>query len=924
MNPLRNAPLSNSAQAWHALAARDVLQQLGSTEHGLSNGEAAERLKIYGPNRLPPPKRTAPWVRFLLQFHNVLIYVLIAAAAITGAMAFFGDGEHWIDTGVIIAVVVINAIIGYIQEGKAERALEAVRQMLSHEATVVRDGNRLTVPAENVVPGDVVVLHSGDKVPADLRLFQTRDLRIDEAVLTGESVPVDKDIRTVDKTASLGDRVGMAFSGTLVTYGQAMGVVTATGERTEIGRISAMLQGVEELTTPLLRKISTFGRVLSAVVIALAFFTFLIGYVVHDTYTPGDLFMVAVAVAVSAIPEGLPAIMTITLALGVQRMARRHAIIRRLPAVDTLGSVTVICSDKTGTLTRNEMTVTSVITSQGHYQVSGVGYAPNGGFTRDGQPVEPHHATDLLETLRGAMLCSEAQITQDDTGRWTLVGEPTEGALMAAAMKADLQRDLEQRHWPRNDAIPFESEHKYMATLHHNHENSGLRVVYVKGAPERVIAMCSHQGPIHAQHDIDRAHWEAQASELARQGKRVLAVAMKTVEPGKVELVREEATCGLSLLGLFGLIDPPRDEAITAIRECQEAGIRVKMITGDHALTATVIGKQLNIGDGSHAITGPEVQAMPPDELNVAVRNTDVFARVNPEHKLRLVAAIQANNEVVAMTGDGVNDAPALKRADVGIAMGRKGTEVAKESSDMVLTDDNFASIAHAVEEGRAVYDNLRKSILFILPTNGGEAVVIIAAIMLGMQLPITPVQILWVNMITTVTLALALGFERPESGVMKRPPRDPDAPLLSPFFMWRISFVSVLLFLGTFGAYLAIRLTQGDAVGEEAAEHLAYARTVAVNTLVLLETVYLFNTRFITAPALTRAGLFGSGYAVAAAVLAVIFQLLFTYLPAAQKLFHTRAIAPHHWLGIVVIAIGVFFIIELEKAIVRRRNMTS
>ncbi|MFV8836239.1 HAD-IC family P-type ATPase [Aquisalimonas sp. APHAB1-3] len=880
---------------WHATEAGAVVERLETHRDGLSRDAVAERLERHGPNRLRPQRRHGPLMRFLLQFHNVLIYVLVAAAVVTALLG------HWVDTGVILGVVVINAVIGVLQEGKAERALDAIRDMLSPQATAIRGGRRVTVPAEELVPGDIVVLQSGDKVPADLRLLRVRELRVDEAVLTGESVAVNKHADPVPADAVLGDRLNMAFSGTLVAYGQATGVVTATGDHTEIGRISSMLADVEKLTTPLLREIAVFGRWLAGAILVAAALTFLFGLAFRD-YAWGEIFLAAVGLAVAAIPEGLPAIMTITLAIGVQRMAGRNAIIRKLPAVETLGSVTVICSDKTGTLTRNEMTVQAVATAETDYAVSGVGYAPEGAMERDGAPVDPEAEAVLPEVLRAALLCNDA-VVQRREGGWHMEGDPTEGALMTLALKGGLDASDLRAELPRTDAIPFESEHRFMATLHHDHHGAG--VIYLKGAPERVLEMCARQRTADGDEVIDRDHWHGVMDGLADRGQRVLALAARAADAGQQELAFEHVDEGLVLLGLVGIIDPPREEAIAAVRQCQEAGIRTKMITGDHALTARAIGRELGIGDGSRVLNGGDVESMDDAALQRAVAETDVFARSSPEHKLRLVQALQASGERVAMTGDGVNDAPALKRADVGVAMGLKGTEVSKEASDMVLADDNFASIARAVEEGRTVYDNLRKALLFLLPTNGGQALVVIAAVLAGLLLPISPVQILWVNMVTAVTLGLALAFEPTEAGVMARPPRAPTEPILSGFLVWRVAFVSVLLVTATFGLFL---LAHADDAAME------YARTVAVNTLVVCQIFYLVSARFVRRPALAAGLMRGNPWVPGSIAAIVVLQLLFTYAPPLQLLFGSQALAPADWLRILAAGLTVFLLVELEK----------
>ncbi|HEX5363845.1 MAG TPA: cation-transporting P-type ATPase [Gallionella sp.] len=877
---------------WHSLPAQDVLAALDAVSDGLSSDDAQRRLEQYGPNRLTPPSRRGPLLRFLLQFHNLLIYVLLASAAVTALLA------HWVDTAVIVGVVVINAIIGFIQEGKAERAMDAIRRMLSPEATVLREGQRRVVEAGALVPGDIVLLQSGDKVPADLRLLNAKNLRIEEAALTGESAAVEKNAVPVDAQAVPGDRYCMAYSSTLVVYGQGKGVVVATADETEIGRISAMLEEVETLTTPLLRQMETFGRWLTVVIMALAVVCFLFGWLVHS-FGFGDMFLAAVSMAVAAIPEGLPAVLTITLALGVQRMAKRSAIVRRLPAVEALGSVTTICTDKTGTLTRNEMTVQRVITAAQVFEVSGTGYAPHGGFSSDG--IETGMTEQALDLLRAGLLCNDAQL-HENVGVWHVAGDPTEGALIPLALKAGMDAQFEQGAMPRTDHIPFESEHRFMATLHHDH--AGRALVYVKGAVEQVLAMCNKQRGAGEDEALNLPYWQERMAGSGALGQRVLALAMKTVDGGQRELSFTDMAGGFTLLGMVGISDPPREEAIAAVRDCIAAGIRVKMITGDHADTARAIAAQIGIGKGL-ALTGVEIDALDDEALRQAVREVDVFARASPAHKLRLVTALQANGEIVAMTGDGVNDAPALKRADIGVAMGRKGTEVAKEAAEMVLADDNFATIAHAVEEGRTVYDNIKKAIVFIMPTNGGEAGIVLIAILFGMTLPITPVQILWVNMVSAVTLALALSFEQAEPDVMRRPPRAAGEPILSGFMIWRISFVSVLLTLGTV-ALFQWALARGVS--------LEAARTLAVNALVTGEITYLFNCRYLLAPVRSWQDFTGNRYVLLSIGVLILLQLAFTYLPFMQRLFGVVALDAAAWVSILGFGVLLFVIVETEK----------
>jgi len=889
---------------WHAIENEQLLHRLGGSPHGLNTTEAQERLQTYGPNQLRPPQVRSIWARFFSQFHNLLIYVLIGAGLVTLLLG------HGVDSAVIVAVVLVNAIIGFIQEGKAERALDAVRKLLSPNAMVMRDGQRLTLPAAEVVPGDLVFVQSGDRVPADVRLLLQHELWSDESMLTGESLPVRKQNGAVELQSPLGDRCNMLYAGTMITAGQGQGLVVSTGEQTEIGRIGSLLEEVQTLSTPLTRQMHRFAVVLTVVILAIAALTALFGIAVQG-YTLEEMFLAAVGLAVAAIPEGLPAIITIALAIGVQRMAGKHAIIRRLPAVETLGSVTTICSDKTGTLTRNEMTVQGVILAERELGVGGSGYDPHGGFFEAGslQEVEPDKV--LQELCRGVILCNDSALRQSE-GQWRVEGDPMEGALSVLGIKAGLSAHETAETYPRLDVIPFESEHRFMATLHHDH--AGHHFLYVKGAAEALFPRCAAQrGPTGSQ-PFDEGFWNGCIEKVASKGQRTLVIAAREMPAGTQELNFDDID-DLTLLGVVGITDPPRQEAIKAVAECASAGIRVKMITGDHAGTALAIGRQLGIVDGSGVVTGSELEAMDDAALRKTVQKVDVFARATPEHKLRLVQALQENDEIVAMTGDGVNDAPALKRADVGVAMGMKGTEAAKQAAEMVLADDNFASIMRAVREGRTVYDNIRKSILFILPTNGGEALTILAAIALGRMLPVTAAQILWVNMITAVTLALALAFEPAEKHIMRRPPRDADEPLLNRFMVWRILFVSILMVIGTFGLFLYERASGAS---------IELARTVAVNTLVMAEVFYLLNVRLLHASVLTRNGIFGNRYVLMAIPLVLLFQMLFTYLPPMQKVFSTTGLDWQAWARIVAFGLLLFVLVELEKWIInlnRSRN---
>jgi calcium-translocating P-type ATPase len=855
----------------HARPAADCLADLKTRPEGLTASDAARRLAEHGPNRLPESQTRGPLRRFFAQFNNVLIYVLIGAAIVTGAL------QHWIDTGVILAVVLANAVIGFLQEGKAETAMAAIRQMLAPRAAVLRDGRRVTVDSATLVPGDIVLLEAGDKVPADLRLVEARGLGAQEAILTGESVPVEKATTPVAADAALGDRRSMLWSGTLVTQGTARGVVTATGAATEIGRIGGLLSGVEQLTTPLVAQMDHFARWLSFLILLVA--ALLLGWGYFVGHMPfADLFMTVVAIAVSAIPEGLPAVMTITLAIGVQAMARRSAIVRRLPAIESIGSVSVICTDKTGTLTRNEMVVAAAETEEGRFAVSGDGYAPQGQITPPG---------DLSALARASALCNDAAL-HDRNGVWTVEGDPMEGALLAFAGKVAVETAAR-----RLDAIPFDSRHRFMAVLT---EGPGGRMIHVKGAPERVLRMCG---------GADYAHWHDRAEAMARRGLRVLALAERAAPAGQIDPAALEG--GLTLLGLVGLIDPPRPEAIAAVAECRAAGIRVKMITGDHAGTAAAIAAQIGLQNPDRVLTGAELDKLDDAQLALEVASVDVFARTSPEDKLRLVTALQANGLSVAMTGDGVNDAPALKRADAGIAMGLKGSEAAKEAADLVLADDNFASIAAAVREGRTVYDNLKKVISWTLPTNAGEAMVVIVALIAGMALPMTAVQILWVNLITGITLGLALAFEPTESGTMARPPRRRDAPILSGELVWHVVLVATLFLAAVFGMF-TYALDRGYS--------LPLAQTIAMNTLVVLEIFHLFFIRNIHGTSLTLAAARGTKVVWTVVIAITAAQFAVTYIPVLQSVLGTEPVVLFDGFLIVGIGVAFFAIIEIEKQI--------
>jgi cation-transporting P-type ATPase F len=898
--------------AWHQLQTEQVVQLLDvDLRAGLPADEIPRRQAQYGPNRLTAQKRQSEWVRFLLQFHQPLLYLLLAASILT---LFF---KEWVDAVVIFGVVLVNAIVGYVQEAKAERAIEALAKMVITEATVRREGRKQRVASEELVPGDVVLLQSGDRVPADLRLFHVRDLQVDESALTGESVPVEKHADALALDTILAERKNLAFAGTLVTYGQAEGVVWGIGNQTETGRIARLISEATSLSTPLTRKIAQFSKVLLIAILALAAVTFVVGVLRGQPLV--EVFMSAVALAVGAIPEGLPAAVTIVLAIGVARMARRRAIIRKLPAVETLGSTTVICSDKTGTLTENQMTVQQVYAAKTRFEVTGAGYEPDGHIHRNGEPTQLAAQDALRECLQAGLLCNDAQLVRKE-GRLTVQGDPTEGALIVAAGKGGLIESEAHRLFPRLDLIPFESEHQYMVTLHAPPGNRE-HVIYVKGAVERLLDRCVDAlGESGGHTALDKEDLRLAAEAMAAQGLRVLAFARRRVSTDQTRVAHADVAGGLTFLGLQAMIDPPRAEAISAVRQCQRAGIRVKMITGDHALTAKAIAHQIGLngvagtGHELRVVTGRELEDFSDTELPEVAEQTDVFARVAPEQKLRLVQALQSRGHVVAMTGDGVNDAPALKQADIGVAMGIAGTDVAKGAADMMLTDDNFASIEAAVEEGRNVFDNLTKFIVWTLPTNFGQGLIILAAVLAGVTLPILPVQLLWVNMTTVILLGLMLVFESKERDLMQRPPRGPKTPIMTFPVVMRIGLVSALMLAGAFGLFVWEQAAHAASVAE--------ARTIAVNVVVMVLVFYLLNCRSLT-HSMFAVGVFSNLWIYAGIASMVAAQLLFTYAPIMNRLFHTAPISGQAWLRILAVAVAGYALVGIEKWIRRRWAMS-
>ncbi|HCC6341031.1 cation-transporting P-type ATPase [Citrobacter amalonaticus] len=898
-NRLHSAPCAGKKP--YQLTVEEVLKNQQSQPSGLTHNEASARLARDGLNALPEKAGKPAWLRFLAHFHDVLIYVLIAAAALTAVMG------HWVDTAVILGVAVINALIGHIQENNAEKSLKSIRNMLSASAVVVRNGQHETVATTDLVVGDIVVLRAGDRIPADLRVMEAHNLRVEEAILTGESTVVDKTAEALSGELPLGDRKNLLFSGTTISAGAGLGVVIATGEATELGHINQMMTEIEKHRTPLLVQMDKLGKAIFALILAMMLGLFIFSLLLRDM-PMGELLLSLISLAVAAVPEGLPAIISIILSLGVQTMARKRAIIRKLPTVETLGAMSVICSDKTGTLTMNEMTVKAIITADKNYRVQGNSYEPTGEIHVEENDAQAEIAPgSLLESyLRTIDLCNDSQLIRDEQGHWGITGGPTEGALKVLAAKAMLpavESELRSK-------IPFDSQYKYMAT--HYRIGNDERVL-VTGAPDVLFKLCRLQQTANGTEAFTQPHWEAEIARYAKEGLRMVAAAWKPARADADALTHDCLSEGLIFLGIAGMMDPPRPEAIAAIGACQQAGIRVKMITGDHPQTAMSIGGMLGIHNSTHAVTGYELEQMDEAELAEAAVTYDIFARTSPEHKLRLVKALQEKGEIVGMTGDGVNDAPALKQADVGIAMGIKGTEVTKEAADMVLTDDNFATIASAVQEGRRVYDNLKKTILFIMPTNLAQGLLIIVALLAGNLIPLTPVLILWMNMATSATLSFGLAFEAGERNIMRRPPRQSNENVMDGFAIWRVGFVGTLI------AACAFML---EAWLQPRGHSPEFIRTVLLQTLVTAQWVYMLNCRVSDGFSLGRGLLMNKGICLVSGIL-LLLQLAIIYVPFLQMLFGTEALPLRYWGITFAIGIALFFIVEIEKPLTRkyRRN---
>ena len=902
--------VKNESGKWHAIDYKEVLENFESSLQGLELEEVETRRQKYGANELKRKNKDGILKVLWRQINNPLIWVLIGSSTLATALGKITDGM------VVLAVVVVNSIIGFIQEYKAGKAIEALSNMVPENATVIRNGNIITIPVSEIVPGDIVQVAAGDRIPADMRIIQQKNLQVEEAALTGESVPSQKTTEAVTPDAVIGDRKCMVYSGTLVVSGIATAVVVKTGMDTELGKISDMLNETVDLDTPLTKKLGVIGKYLTIGIVAITAIIMFIGtyralgqgVLLFDALKESLIF--AIALAVGAIPEGLPAVVTIALAIGVQRMAKRNAIIRKLPAVETLGSTTVICSDKTGTLTRNEMTVSELWNYNYSIQVTGVGYHKAGVFKQNNAELAAL-PEDMLLLLKKAVLCSDANVLYT-ANEYSISGDPTEVALVVAAAKAGISIDGLRQEIPRKDVVPFDSEKQYMATLNDN--------IILKGAPEVVLKRCStHVGGV----NLDTQKIISQIELLGSKGMRVLAIAQKTQSKSD-EISVDDIENGFEFIGLIGMIDPPRTEAIEAIKACHNAGITVKMITGDHHATARAIGMELNLSANGTVVTGVDLSKMSDAELDKTIQSTNIFARVAPEHKLRLVKALQKANDVVAMTGDGVNDAPSLKQSNVGVAMGITGTSVSKESADIVLADDNFSSIAAAVEEGRRVYDNLLKSLAFLLPTNLGLAFILIYGIIFfpfnpitkELLLPMLPVQLLWINLVAAIALALPLAFEVKEPNVMNRPPRKPDEALFNGFVTFRVFFVSILMTVGTIVLF-SWEYSYSLSTGMAQTDALARSQSIAVTFIIFFQIFYLINCRSLKESVL-KIGLFSNGFIFLGIGSIMLLQAMFLYTPFMQKVFGTASLDGKGLFISFVAGSLIFVVISIEKWILR------
>jgi len=888
-------------EQWHNLSPDEALLALNSRRSGLAETETKRRLLQYGPNELKGRKKTPPVLVFLRQFLSPLIYILLAAVIVSVIV------EHFMDAAVIMGVLLLNAVIGFVQERRAESAMEALIQMAAPRARVRRDGNVKQIPAREIVPGDILLLETGDKVPADARLIEVSNLKVNEATLTGESMAVEKHTKAISGAVPVAERKNLVYMGTIVTYGRTTAMAVRTGMSTEIGKIATAIQEIKPEKTPLQRSVSKLSRYIIGLFLGILSLLVAVGILKGLGWL--EMFLLAVAAAVSAIPEGLPAVLTVVLAVGMRIMARRNAIIRKLVAVETLGSATVICSDKTGTLTLNEMTVQRLYVDGQWIEVTGEGYEPWGELRRNGQRVNPGSEEALTLHLRIGALCNDALLTCEQEF-CSIYGDPTEGALVVAAAKAGMNKEKLEKAFPRLDEIPFQSEKQYMATLH---PRDGGRVVYVKGSVERLLSLSKYHLKGSAIVPLEEADTQAimQANiSMAREAMRVIATAYVNLPLESKELEDEDIRGNLVFVGLAGMADPPREEAKEAVKLCKQAGIKVVMITGDHKVTAESIAGQLDLPPGE-AITGAELQAMSDEELSRQVEGISVFARIEPLHKLRIVNALKNHGHVVAMTGDGVNDAPALKAANIGIAMGITGTDVAKEASDMVLADDNFASVVAAVDEGRAIFNRLRNVIFFLLSTNLGELLALILSILFIGKAPLLAVQILWVNVVTDTAVAIPLGLEPKFGDELKQPPRHPKVGLIFPGLLLRIGFLAILMSVGIF---LIFNWAQARVSLEE-------ARTLAFCSMVAFEWFRAFNARS-DEHTLFRLGIFRNRWLVMSILIAIILQLAVIYVPFLQVAFNTVPLGIDKW-GIAILAGGSLFAIEEIRKVLFPRLFT-
>ncbi len=896
----------SSNNTWHNLTKEQTKSILSTNwERGLDNDEVLKRQQQFGLNVLTAKDQESLFILFLRQFNQPLIYILLVASAITILL------HEYVDASVILAVVLLNSIIGFVQESKAIKALQALSRTLTTNTIVWREAEKKEIPSSELVIGDIVWLQPGDKIPADIRIYNCKSLQVDESALTGESVSAIKNETTLSVETSLAERQNMVYASTLITNGITQGMVVSTGDQTEIGSISELIQSVKEQETPIGQKIRKFSHVILIFILVISVITLAIGLLRGGDFEP--MFMAAVALAVGAIPEGLPAAVTVILGIGVARMASKNVIVRKLPAVEILGSTTVICSDKTGTLTENQMTVREVYSQRNLLTVTGEGYDPEGNIFHHGHNIDLSRMKGTRECLIAGFLCNDSLLVHSD-GHYTIQGDPTEGSLIVSATKSGLDIEEIKSQYQRIDTIPFDSDHQYMATLHQR--VAANNIAYFKGSEERILALCSHEiDQDGALVQLQTEHIQQNVNYMADKGLRVLAMAYKETSANRLD--PEHIAQDLVFLGLQGMIDPPRLEAIRAVETCQRAGITVKMITGDHAVTARAIAASLGIlklGEAKKpdvVLTGTELVSLPNEKLSQAVTGIDVFARVSPEQKLRIVNALQRNHQVVGMTGDGVNDAPALKQANIGIAMGINGTEVTKEAADMILTDDNFASIEAAVEEGRGVFDNITKFIMWTLPTNMAEGLVIMISIFAGIALPILPVQILWINMTTAGFLGVMLAFEPKEPGIMTRPPRKPDQPLITRRLINRLILVSTILVVSSFGLY-KLELLSGD--------NLEEARTVAVTVFIIIESFYLFNCRSLR-KSVFKMNPFSNKWVWIGVTVMFSLQLLYIYAPFMNNIFGSHPIQGIMWVRIMLAGLVAFIIVELEKWLYRKQK---